>query len=294
MKNYDLIIASGATICYNRLAKDFSHMKTGGKVDVTIFPNSVQSLVTCLENTNTQYIFGGTTNSLFSDNGLEGEVILTSNVKGISVQGNKIIANCGELLAKVCHIARDNNLTGMEELCGIPGTIGGAINMNAGAFGKCVSDIVESVTCFANGKIVTLSNKDCGFGYRTSDIAKNNFVVLSCTFLLDEGNQILISNNMKNVKAKRRQSQPNQISLGSVFKKHDGISSGYYIENCKLKGVQIGGCMVSPKHANFIVNTGGATSGDFAKLAKLCEDKVFEKYNIKLLREVKYFGEFIF
>lgn len=293
MKNYDLIIASGATICYNKLARDFTSIKTGGVIDTMIVPNSMESFVTCLENTTNPTIFGGTTNSLISDSGLREEVILTTGVKGVELNGNTITAMAGENLAKVCNIARDNCLTGMEELSGIPGTIGGAVNMNAGAFGRFISDILLEATCFANGKVVTLTKEECQFGYRTSGIAQNNIVVLSATFALEETSQILISNKMKNFKTKRRLSQPNDLSLGSVFKKYDNVGAGYYIENCGLKGTQIGGCMVSPKHANFIVNIAGGNSSDYVQLVDLCQNKVFEKYNIQLQREVKYFGEFI-
>ncbi len=291
---YDLIIASGATICYNKLAKEFTYIKTGGKVDTLILPTNIDNFVVALNNTTDPIIFGGTTNSLISDNGIEGEVILTTNVKGITVCGNTITANAGEMLSKVCNIAKDNGLTGMEQLSGIPGTVGGAVNMNAGAYGQFISDVLYSITAFVDGKIVTLSNNECGFGYRTSGIAQNKIVVLSATFKLKEKNQILISNDMKYYKNKRRESQPNDLSLGSVFKKHQNIGAGYYIENCGLKGKTCGGCKVSEKHANFIINIGDATSNDYADLVKICQNNVYDKYNIQLEREVKYFGEFIF
>lgn len=293
MKNYDLIIASGATICYNKKARDFSALKTGGIIDTLILPNGVESFIVSLENTENPIIFGGATNSLISDDGIRQEVILTTNVKGIEVKGNTITAKAGESLAKVCSVARANCLSGMEELSGIPGTVGGAVNMNAGAFGRFISDVLTCCTCFVDGKVVTLSKEDCGFGYRTSGIAQNNIVVLSATFELEEASQILISNKMKSYKNKRRQSQPNELSLGSVFKKYDNIGAGYYIESCGLKGTAIGGCMVSQKHANFIVNVNSGSSSDYAKLVDLCKQTVYEKFNIQLQREVKYFGEFI-
>lgn len=294
MKKYDLIIASGATICYNKLAKDFTHIKTGGKIDTLIIPNTIDNLIIALQNTENAIVLGGTTNSLISDNGLNDIVILTTNVKGLQKKDNIITANAGESLVKVCTIAKDNSLSGMEQLSGIPGTVGGAVNMNAGAYGRFMSDVVDHITCYTNGKIITLSNSECEFMYRTSGIAKNNLIVLSVAFKLTERNQILISNDMKYYKDKRRQSQPSDLSLGSVFKKYDNIGAGYYIENCGLKGTTIGGCEISNKHANFIINKGLATSTDYANLVMLCQNKVYDKYNIKLEREVKYFGEFIF
>lgn len=294
MKKYDLIIASGATICYNKLAKDFCAFKTGGKIERLIMPNSLSNMIVSLKNAETPIVFGGTTNSLISDNGLFGDVIVTTNVKGIQVDGNKITANAGESLAKVCNIAKENCLSGMEELSGIPGTIGGAVCMNAGAFGRFISNILISVEVYTDGKVIILSNEECGFSYRSSIFGKSDMVVLSATFELQPSNGLLISNNMKLYKNKRRQSQPNDISLGSVFKKYDNNGAGYYIENCGLKGITIGGCKVSEKHANFIVNCGNANSTDYAKLVNLCSDIVYEKYNIRLEREVKYFGEFIF
>lgn len=294
MKNYDLIIASGATICYNKLAKDFSAFKTGGKIDTMIMPNNLENMIICLNNLDCPIVFGGTTNSLISDNGLTGDVIVTTNVKGIDVDDEIITAMSGEPLTRVCNIAKENCLSGMEQLCGIPGTVGGAVCMNAGAFGRFISDILISCRVFKDGKVLTLTNEECGFGYRSSLFGKSDIVVLSATFKLMHSNGLLISNNMKAFKTKRKLTQPNDISLGSVFKKYENIGAGYYIENCGLKGVGIGGCKISEKHANFIVNCGGASSTDYAKLVNLCSEKVYEKYNIKLEREVKYFGEFIF
>lgn len=294
MKNYDLIIASGATICYNKWAKEFTALKTGGLINTLMLPKDEKSLLACLENTSNPIVLGGTTNSLISDSGINWEVVLMSGVKGIVIDGNYITAMAGETLSKVCKIARENCLTGMEELSGIPGTIGGAVCMNCGAFGRFISDILVCAKCFINGEIITLTNKDCNFGYRTSGIAKDNIVVLSATFKLEEHSQILISNKMKEYKNKRRLSQPNDLSLGSVFKKYNGVGAGYYIEKCGLKGKTIGGCMVSTKHANFIINTGDGCSTDYAKLALFVQNAVFEKFDIQLEREVKYFGEFIF
>ena len=294
MKKYDLIIASGATICYNKLAKDFTHIKTGGKIDTLIMPNTIDNLVVALQNTENAIVLGGTTNSLISDNGLNDIVILTTNVRGLQVKDNIITANAGESLAKVCAVAKDNSLSGMEQLSGIPGTVGGAVNMNAGAYGRFMSDVVDHITCYTNGKIITLSNSECEFMYRTSGIAKNNLIVLSVAFKLTEKNQILISNDMKYYKDKRRQSQPSDLSLGSVFKKYDNIGAGYnfdeylYIIGAWIDHIQLW------SHANFIINKGLATSKDYANLVTLCQNKVYDKYNIKLEREVKYFGEFIF
>lgn len=292
MKKYDLIIASGATICYNKLAKDFTNFKSGGNIDILIMPQDIESFVTALDNTDNPIILGGTTNSLISDSGIRGEVILTTNVKGIAVSDNIITVNCGETLSKVCITAKNNCLSGMEALSGIPGSVGGAISMNAGAYGHFISDILDSVVVYQNGEILTLSKAECEFGYRSTGFAKNNMIILSANFGLTPSNQLLISNEMKKYKNKRRLAQPNDISLGSVFKKYENTGAGYYIESCGLKGTTIGGAQVSEKHANFIINNGGATSCDYANLVNLCKNKVFEKFGISLDREVKYFGDF--
>lgn len=293
MKNYDLIIASGATICYNKLAREFCHFKSGGKIDRLIKPNSIESLIICLQNTDDAIVFGSTTNSLISDSGIDNDVILTTGVKGIEVKDCFITAMAGEMLPKVCNVAKEYGLSGLEGLCGIPSTIGGAVYMNCGAFGYNISDVLYCVNVYDNGDIKQLTCNECGFGYRTSNFMQNKMIVLSATFKLKESNSLLISNNIKFFKTKRKQSQPNDISLGSVFKKYNDTSAGYYIENCGLKGASIGGAMVSQKHANFIINCGGATSSDYSNLVNLCHDKVLEKYNINLDREVRYFGKFI-
>lgn len=292
MKNFDLIIASGSTIWYNKKAMDFSAFKTGGSVDTLIVPNNVDSLKIALNETANSYVLGNTTNSLISDKGYAGQIVLTNNVVGAEVKDNYITAMCGESLTKVCNLAKANCLGGMQALCGIPGTIGGAIAMNAGAFGTFMSDIVEEVQAYIDGDVKVLTNDECGFSYRSSIFNGKDKIVLSAKLKLEFCNQYSIINQMKKYKNIRRKSQPNEISLGSVFKKVDNNGAGYYIENCDLKGKRIGNCMISPKHANFIINLGGAISNDFASLAKLCQSKVMEKFGIQLEREVKYFGEF--
>lgn len=292
MKNFGFDIASGTTICYNSLASDFCHFKTGGRVAAVHRPITERGLVTALGNLQQPLILGGCTNSLISDNGLDNDVILTSGVADIAVEGRHITAFCGAPLSKVCLAAKRGNLSGMEQLCGIPGSVGGAVAMNAGAFGRAIADVVVSVTAYCNGELVVLKNDECDFAYRSSCFSSGDFCVISATFRLDEGEQNTIGQNMQKYRQLRRQSQPGGISLGSVFKRCGGTGAGYYIEKCGLKGATYGGCMVSEKHANFIMNTGTATSSDFAMLARMCQDAVYEQFGIILQREVKYFGEF--
>lgn len=292
MKNFNIIIANNSTICYNRLAKTFTHFKTGGKVDVYIQPNTIQGLIVALENVDDYLVLGATTNTLISDLGYSGTVISTKNVKGIEVVSDGLIVNAGELLGNVCKIAKKNSLSGLESLCGIPGTIGGAIAMNAGAFGSYIGEYVEYVDVFCDGIKTRFSNEEMQFQYRKSILSNNKIVALQVKLKLNTCNEYIIAQNMKMYNAKRRKNQPIEISLGSCFKKYQNISAGYYIEKAGLKGYKIGGVQVSEKHANFLINCGDACSQDYHKLMNYIIEEVNNKYGVALEKEVVLIGEF--
>lgn len=293
MKKYDLVIENGGTICYNRKASTLTAVKTGGVLDTLLIPNNADSMAYALQCTDSdRLVLGNFTNTLISDKGLHREVIATSKCKGIIQDDNRLICSLGESLSAIAIYAKKNSLSGLERLSGIPGSIAGAVVMNAGAYGDYIADIVSSVEVWCDGKIYVLTNKELDFGYRTSRFNHTNEVILSVTLELAKTNQLLINKVMKDVKTKRQNSQPTESSLGSVFKRYLDNGAGYYIENCGLKGWQIGGCSISDKHANFIINNGGGTSQDYMDLMCLAENKVKEKYGIILEREVRVFGEF--
>ena len=292
MEKYDIIIEKGATICYNRKASSLSPIKMGGAISVLILPNSVEGLVVALDNTTNPIVLGNMSNVLVSDKGYSGEIISTKNIKGYSVEGNIVKITAGEHLSTLVDITKKNSLEGAEGLVGIPGSIGGAIAMNAGAFGYTISDYLDSVKVYDNGNIYSMSKEECKFSYRNSIFSFTNIVVLEATFCFPYQNKLIITKKIKDIKQKRLNTQPTQSSLGSVFKRHNDTSSGYYIDMVGLKGYKIGGAMISNKHANFIVNVENGTSTDFYNLACIANEKVREKYGFSLDMEVKLIGEF--
>lgn len=292
MKIYDTIIANGGVICYNSLASRLSFFKSGGAIDTMIEPKSYSGLVNSLELLNgvNYVIIGNCSNTLIDDFGYKGIILTTRYNTGYELTGDTISANCGENLSALSVVARRNLLSGMEELAMIPGTLGGAIYMNAGAFGRNIESIIDNVTVYVKGRgIHILTAQECQFGYRDSVFRHDNsMVILSARLKLQSKNKLLISNRMQELNYKRRISQPTLPSLGSVFKKIGAVSAGYYIEKAGLKGAVIGGAMISDIHANFIVNKGGATSSDYKGLVNLAQDKVMEDSGIELEREVLY------
>ena len=293
MEKYDIIIENGASICYNRKGDSISALKTGGRIKVLIKPNTIKGLIVALENTSDdRIVLGYMTNTLISDHGIDKEVIHTSAVKGVHVDGDKLICATGESLSNACIVARKFGLTGMENLSGIPGSVGGAVAMNAGAFGTFMSDIVECAKVFTDGKVVSMTKEELCMSYRHSSILDNGDVVLEIVLKLAHCNPIIIASTMKEARIKRHLSQPLEVSLGSAFKRCDDNSAGYYIEKCGLKGFSIGDAEVSKKHANFIINKGKCTSNDYFNLMCHIQKTVEKECNVKLQREVRLIGEF--
>jgi len=293
MKKYDIIIENDASICYNRKASTLSALKTGGVISVLITPTSINSLIVALDNTcSDRYVLGKMTNTLISDHGIDREVIVTSAVKGVHISDNILSCATGESLSSIAVTACKLGLSGLECLCGIPGTIGGALSMNAGAFGRYMSDIVVSARVYLDGKVVDMSADQLKLSYRHSSILDSNGVILQVDLRLKQSCQSEILTEMSRVRAIRQAIQPLEISLGSVFKRHLDKGAGYYIEGCGLKGYRVGGCEVSAKHANFIVNTSRGSSTDYYNIIQHIERCVLDKYNIILEREVRLIGEF--
>ena len=191
---------------------------------------------------------------------------------------------------KAIKLARDNNLSGMEELYGIPGTVGGAVYMNAGAYGGEISSCIETVEVFDlnEGNIKQFNKKDCCFGYRKSFFMNDNYVILSAVLKLTKSSKESICQKMNDYMSRRKEKQPLEYpSAGSVFKRPEGCFAGALIEQCGLKGYQIGGARVSDKHAGFIVNVGGATCEDVMRLIEHIKNEVMQKFGIELECEIK-------
>ena len=201
----------------------------------------------------------------------------------------------GVLLSKISNFACENGLTGFEFACGIPGTIGGAIRMNAGAHGKPISEIIYNTTYLdlKDGSIKTINNKENEFGYRESLFSKNsNYIIISAEIKLEQGNKEDIKSTINENLNFRKETQPiNLPSAGCVFKRGKEYISSKLIDECGLKGISVGNAIVSEKHAGFIVNMGNATAKDVIELMEIIEKKVYEKYHVNLQTEIEIIGE---
>ncbi len=281
----------------NILLAPYTTFKIGGPAKYFYIVKSANDLIKVIKwatkNKTPFFILGNGSNILVSDKGFNGLVIKMQNAK-CKMQNAKIIADAGIILGKLVNESVKIGLTGLEWAAGIPGTIGGAIRGNAGAFDVSMSDIVERVRALniKTSQITNFKNKDCKFNYRESIFKKNkNSIILSAELKLKKGKTS--KNLIKNYANQRKEKQPMEFfSAGCIFKNPAKQSAGYLIEQCGLKGKKIGGAMISEKHANFIVNTGKAKASDVKKLIDLCKEKVKNKFKIKLKEEIEYLGKF--
>lgn len=279
--------------------KNHTTFKTGGPAEVFLSvkgKDELSKLLKTFKETGTQYfLLGNGSNLLVSDKGLKLPVIrLEGEFRNVTVDGESVYAGAGALLSKVCMAAKDGGLTGMEFAYGIPGTIGGAMVMNAGAYDGEMKDIVKSVELMdEDGCVFTLSCEEMEFGYRTSILKRRSYVVTGVEFLLQAGNREEITAKMADIMERRRSKQPlEHPSAGSTFKRPEGYFAGKLIMDAGLAGARVGGASVSPKHCGFIVNDEQGTSDDVRKLMKLVSDKVEELYGVKLEPEVIFVGDF--
>lgn len=274
--------------------KAYTTFKVGGPADLMVKPQSIEEVKSTIELCKMHqvpyYILGNGSNVLVSDKGFRGVMILISqNMSDIVVEGNTITAQAGALLSKVATVALKNNLTGFEFAHGIPGTIGGAAVMNAGAYdGEMKQVLTKCEVLDPSGNVLTLSNEELELGYRTSIIPSKGYVVLSVTISLKKGDNEQISSYMKELMNRRKEKQPLQYpSAGSTFKRPTGHFAGKLIMDAGLKGYQIGGAVVSEKHCGFIINRGDATAEDILALIKHVQKVVLSKYNVLLEPEVR-------
>lgn len=268
--------------------------KVGGRCDMIVYPNSADALIEmyskCKEISLNTYILGNGTNVLFTDRGFRGVIFIISHEMGdISVSGNKLTASAGASLKKLCQTALDNGLTGLEFAYGIPGTVGGAIYMNAGAYGGEMKQVVKEVTAVDSlGKLKTFTTDQLDLSYRKSVFTDADYVILSVTVELTEGDKCEIRSKMDELMLRRKDKQPLEYpSAGSTFKRPEGTYAGLVIEQSGLKGYTVGGAQVSEKHANFVINKGGATASDIITLIEDVKRIVKEKTGYDLECEVK-------
>jgi len=287
------IRATGAECSLESYMKDHTSFHIGGLADYFITASNVEQLKTiislCKSAEIPYMILGNGSNLLVSDEGLRMAVIrLTGDFKGISHKGTTLCCGAGVTLARACTYAMQQGLSGLECAFGIPGTVGGAVYMNAGAYGFEVKDALSRVTHLtAEGEIETVESDTLSLSYRHSIYKYNKATILFAEFSLKEGESKEIKALMDDVMNRRVTKQPLEFpSAGSVFKRPEGAFAGALIEQCNLKGATIGGAQVSEKHAGFIINIGGATCSDVCNLIELIQKTVKEQTGFDLEREL--------
>lgn len=279
--------------------KRHTTFRIGGPADFFLLPSTVDEvrgiLEICREEELPYFILGNGSNLLVSDKGYRGVIIqLYRNFSNISVEGNEICASSGALLSQIAAAARNASLTGFEFAGGIPGTLGGAVFMNAGAYGGELKDVLkEAVVMTEQGEILTLPVEKLDMGYRTSRIKKAGYLVLEARLGLEQGDMDKIRDITKDLTEKRVSKQPLEYpSAGSTFKRPEGYFAGKLIMDAGLRGYQVGGAQVSEKHCGFVINKGNATAADVLTLIENVREKVQEQFGVTLEPEVKFLGEF--
>ncbi len=253
----------------------------------------VQKYLTAIEEP--FFILGNGSNILVSDEGYRGVILqIGRKMSQIRVEGSRMIAGAGALLSQVAKAALAHGLTGLEFACGIPGTVGGGVVMNAGAYGGEMSQVVTEVTVTSrDGEVLILDNESMEFGYRTSTIKNHPFVVTEVAFELEGGDRQLIQEKMEDLAARRREKQPLEYpSAGSTFKRPEGYFAGELIMKAGLRGFQIGGARVSDKHCGFVVNTGRATAADVKDVVDEIRERVKDMFHVELQPEIVFLGRF--
>ena len=289
----------GVDVFENAPMNKHTSFKTGGNADLLIIPDSIDSLQQiikkCKELNIKPFVMGNGSNLLVTDNGYKGVIIkIGAQLSGLRMlDDNTIYCESGVMMKTLCNFALDNSLSGLEFAFGIPGNLGGAVYMNAGAYGGEMKDILYSCTHIDNdGNIGTLTKDQLDLGYRRSAYTDNSFTIISATLKLQKGDKTEIKDAMNDKLRRRKEKQPLEFpSAGSTFKRPEGYFAGALIEDCNLKGYSIGGAQVSEKHAGFVINRGGATSTDILNLIKHIQDTVYAKHGVKLETEVKIIGE---
>lgn len=279
--------------------KRHTTFRVGGNADYFVMPQNAEEVknivALCKEEDMPFYILGNGSNLLVGDKGYRGVIIqIYKEMNDIRIEGDRVKAQAGALLSRVGTATLEAELTGFEFAAGIPGTVGGAVVMNAGAYGGEMKDIIINATVLTQeGNIVTVNKEDLELGYRTSVIAKKGYVVLAAEYQLEKGDKEVIRERMDELKVQRVTKQPLEYpSAGSTFKRPEGYFAGKLIQDAGLRGFQVGGAQVSEKHCGFVINKDQATAADIQELMRQVSDKVMQEFGVKLEPEVKTLGEF--
>ena len=298
-KLIDFLTQEGIGFEENVSGKRLCSFHVGGDVRVVIKPKNAEQLTSLYaflsENNIKNTLLGRGSNVVIGDGGYDGVIVSLSELSRVDfdiTQDNSIVAGAGASMLKLANFACQNGLSGLEFAQGIPGSVGGGVYMNAGAYGGEISQVLTHCLIFdrAQGMLFIVDGKDCDFSYRHSVFMDNkDLVILFATFALKVGNSDEIKARMDEMRAKRQASQPLEYpSAGSTFKRPEGYFAGKLIEDCGLKGYKIGGAQVSEKHAGFVINCGGATAEDIKKLVEHIKKEVKEKFDVALECEIEF------
>ncbi|MBQ7236321.1 MAG: UDP-N-acetylmuramate dehydrogenase [Clostridia bacterium] len=292
----ELLEFTHAKIRFNEPMKRHTALGVGGKAKYFAEVDSLYGLnllTTLAQKHRVKYkVIGNGTNILVSDNGYEGIIICLKKLSDVFFKRDEVRAMAGANLDKLIKFTLDHRLTGLEALSGIPATVGGAVVMNAGAFGHNISDRITTVETLCGGKIKIYDKEDCKFSYRKSRFLGKKETVVSASFKLDGCERDAVMNNIKKYRERRKNVQPTGKSCGSVFKNPTKYSAGALIDKAGLKGYALGGAKVSDRHGNFILTDSRATASDVYALIQYIKEEIFNIFGVRLLEEVEYIGEF--
>lgn len=297
LKNLFSNIYSKDEVKINALMKEHINFEVGGPADILLIPSKVEQIIEsikiCKENNIPYFVIGNGSNLLVKDGGIRGVVIKLTGLTNLEVNKEEIKADCGVMLKELSDKALENSLTGLEFACGIPGSVGGAVFMNAGAYNGEIKNVIkEAQVITSSGEIVTLSKDELELGYRTSKVMKDNSIVINATFKLEKGNKEEIKETIDDLTQKREEKQPLEYpSAGSTFKRPEGYFAGKLIQDSGLKGYSIGGAAVSSKHSGFVINKGNATAKDILDLIAYIQEEVKKQFGVELHTEVRIIGE---
>lgn len=293
-----LIVAKERILCDEPMNKHTT-FRVGGTADYFVCAQTVtevQAVVAlCKKEEVPYYILGNGSNLLVGDKGYRGVILqIAKEMNAIDIEGTVVRAQAGALLSRIGNRVLEAGLTGFEFASGIPGTLGGAVVMNAGAYGGELKDVLEDVTVLdQDGNIKVLSKEQLALGYRTSIIAEKKYIVLEASMQLKKGEKDQIKAYMEELRDRRVSKQPLEYpSAGSTFKRPEGYFAGKLIQDAGLRGFQVGGAQVSEKHCGFVINKDGATAADIVELMNQVIEKVYQTFGVTLEPEVKRLGEF--